>query len=162
MTSVTIRPAEPEDAQSILALLGQLARFEGAPEGICLTERAIREEAFGDHPRFQVLLADTDGVPCGLLIFYQAYSSWSAAPTLMVHDLFVLEAHRRSGAGRALLAEAARIAESRGCCRMDVNVLAWNEPARRFYAAAGFRHLETWLPYRLDAGDMGRLAALRV
>lgn len=160
MSDVTVRSAQPSDAPSILSLLGQLARFEGAVEGIRLTEKAIREEAFGDHPRFQVLLAEVVGMPCGLLIFYQAYSSWAAAPTLMVHDLFVLEDHRRSGAGRALLAAAARVAETSGCCRMDVNVLAWNEAARRFYASLGFRHLKEWLPYRLDAQDLERLSSI--
>lgn len=155
---VSVRPAEPDDAPAILALLVELARFERAVEGIRLTEEAIRSEAFGDCRRFEVLLAEVDGRPCGLLIFYQAYSTWTAAPTLMVHDLFVETAFRRAGAGRALLAAAARTAEGRGCCRMDVNVLAWNKPARRFYASLGFVPLEGWLPYRLDRDGVGRLA----
>lgn len=158
MATVSVRPARPDDASRILALLRQLAAFEKAPDGIRLTEEAIRNEAFGDHPRFEVLLAAVGETPCGLLIFYQAYSSWAAAPSLMVHDLFVEEAQRGSGVGRALLAAAARLAKGRGCCRMDVNVLAWNEPARRFYAALGFRHLADWQPFRLDEEAMGRLA----
>ncbi len=158
-STLTVRPAAPDDAPAILALLVQLAQFERAPDGIRLTEEAIRNEAFGDRRRFEVLLAAAEDRPCGLLIFYQAYSSWAAAPTLMVHDLFVEAAFRRSGAGRALLAAAARAAEARGCCRMDVNVLAWNESARRFYARLGFLPLEDWLPYRLDRDGVGRLAA---
>jgi GNAT superfamily N-acetyltransferase len=155
---VTVRPAEPDDASAILSLLSQLARFEQAPDGIRLTEEAIQNDAFGDHPRFEVLLAETRGRPCGLLIFYQAYSSWAAAPTLMVHDLFIEPAHRRTGAGRTLLAVAARLAEERGCCRMDVNVLAWNDVARGFYASLGFAPLENWLPYRLEKDGLTRLA----
>lgn len=160
-STITVRSAVPADAPAILALLTQLARFERAPEGIRLTEEAIRKEAFGDRRRFEVLLAEADGRPCGLLICYQAYSSWAAAPTLVVHDLFVETAFRRAGAGRALLAAAAQLSESRGCCRMDVNVLAWNEPARRFYASLGFALLEDWLPYRLDQEGVGRLARSR-
>jgi GNAT superfamily N-acetyltransferase len=156
-STIAVHPAEPGDALAILALLTQLADFEGAPEGICLTEEAILRDAFGDRPRFEVLLADFDDRPCGLLIFYEAYSSWAAAPTLMVHDLFVVPVHRRTGAGRALMAAAARTAAARGCCRMDVNVLAWNDAARRFYASLGFAPVEGWLPYRLDRQGLGRL-----
>ncbi len=159
VSTVSVRPAVPDDAAMILILLKQLACFERAVDGIRLSEEAIRAEAFGDRRRFEVLLAEAGDRPCGLLIFYQAYSTWAAAPTLMVHDLFVAAAHRRSGAGRALLAMAARTAEARGCCRMDVNVLAWNEPARRFYASLGFSPLADWLPYRLDRQGVGRLAA---
>lgn len=156
---ITVRSAASSDACTILGLLRQLAFFERAPEGIRLTEEAIRNDAFGERPRFEVLLAEADGFACGLLIFYQAYSSWAAAPTLMVHDLFVAEAYRRFGGGRALLSAVARLAKDRGCCRMDVNVLAWNDAARRFYASLGFSPLEGWLPYRLDREGLDHLAA---
>ena len=160
MTSlITVRSAMPNDAFAILTLLTQLASFERAPEGIRLTEEAIRADAFGLHPRFEVLLAEAESHACGLLIYYQAYSSWAAAPTMMVHDLFVETTFRQCGAGRTLMAAAARLAAARGCCRMDVNVLAWNDGARRFYAALGFSPLENWLPYRLDRDGLERLAA---
>jgi GNAT superfamily N-acetyltransferase len=155
---ISVRQAEKGDSATILRLLRQLARFEGAPDGVRLTEEAIRRDAFGERPRFEALLAEADNHACGLLIFFLAYSSWSGAPTLMVHDLFVEADFRRSGAGRALLAAVARLSESRGCCRMDVNVLAWNESARRFYAALGFVPLENWMPYRLERDGVERLA----
>lgn len=157
-STVTVRCAVPDDAAAILALLRQLADFERAPNGLRLTEEIIRKEAFGDRRRFEVLLALADDRPCGLLILYEAYSSWEAAPTLVIHDLFVQSADRRAGAGRALLASVARLAEARGCCRLDVNVLAWNEAARQFYRSLGFSALEDWRPYRLDGMGLAHLA----
>ena len=49
-------------------------------------------------------------------------------------------------------------AVARGCRRRDVNVLSWNQAARRFYQGLGFAPLEAWLPYRLDAEGLRRLA----
>ena len=70
----------------------------------------------------------------------------------MIHDLFVREEARGLGAGKALVTRLADIARERGCCRVDVNVLDWNERARAFYGALGFAHNEGWLGYRLPVG----------
>ena len=155
---IFVRPARPEDCTTIIGLLGALAAFEGASGAVTITEQVICRDGFGDNRRFEVLLAEVDGRVRGMAILYQAYSSWQGAPTLVVHDLFVEKEARRSGAGKALLTAAARLAGERGCCRIDVNVLGRNAKARRFYGALGFSPLSDWMPYRLDGGRMRRLA----
>jgi GNAT superfamily N-acetyltransferase len=152
---VTVRRACPEDSSAILALLRQLAAFEGGT--IALTEATLRGEGFGEDARFTVLLAEDDGQPTGIVIVFRGYSSWQAAPTLVIHDLFVSEDARGAGTGRALLIAAAELATEWGCCRMDVNVLAWNTRARAFYETLGFAPLADWLPYRLDNTGMDHL-----
>lgn len=142
----------------MLDFIRQLAAFEGEPNGVCLTEDIIERDGFGEDRLFFALLAEAGGKVLGLVVLYQAYSSWNGAPSLVIHDLFVAEDARGIGAGHLLLGEAARQAQLRGCCRMDVNVLAWNQAARHFYERAGFRPLEGWLPYRLDREGMLRLA----
>ncbi len=146
--SVSVRPARPDDSGHILRLLRLLAAFEGEPEGVVVTEEIIRRDGFGPHRRFEALLAEREGAPCGLVVTYLAYSSWKGATSLVVHDLFVEEGARGTGAGSALLAAAARLAAENGCCRMDVNVLDWNEEARRFYGERGFTPLEGWRIHR--------------
>jgi GNAT superfamily N-acetyltransferase len=153
-----VRPATPDDAPEILRLLGLLAAFEREPDALVTTEAILRRDAFGTRRRFEVLLAETAGRPCGLATLFEAYSSWRGAPTLMIHDLFVEEAGRGSGAGRALVAAAASVALQRGCCRLDVNVLAWNTPARGFYEKLGFDPLPDWMPHRLAGDALARLA----
>ncbi len=156
--TVSIRPAGPEDAAEILRLIRLQAAFEGEPDGVTLTEAAIRADGFGDGRRFEALLAEVDGAVRGLAVLYPAYSSWRGAPTLVIHDLFVEEEVRGGGLGAALLRAAAALAEARGCCRMDVNVLDWNEAARGFYRRLGFAALDRWLPHRLEREAMARLA----
>ena len=49
--------------------------------------------------------------------------------------------HRRSGIGSALLADAREIAKSLGIDRIELDVIASNEGARKFYAGQGFLDL---------------------
>ena len=158
-TAPIIRPARPEDAAAIVALIHKLAAFEQEPGAIALTEEVVRRDAFGPDRRYEVLLAESeDGLPGGVTLL-AGYSSWAGAPALIVHDLYVDETARGQGIGRALLVAAAGLALARGCCRIDVNVLSWNQPARRFYETLGFAPLVDWLPHRLDAEGVRRLAS---
>ncbi len=155
---ITIRPTAPDDAPEILALIRELASFEREPHAVAITEAVIRRDAFGPRARFQVLFAERDGQVVGFVSLLPGYSSWAGKPTLTVHDLFLREAARGLGAGRALLAAAAREAVARGAARMDVNVLHWNTPARAFYQGLGFVQLEDWLPYRITGSALLKLA----
>ena len=65
---------------------------------------------------------------------------------------------RGRGAGRALLAELARIAKRRGCGRMDWAVLDWNTPSIRFYKKLGAKLSPQWILTRLSGAPLNRLA----
>jgi GNAT superfamily N-acetyltransferase len=146
---ITARPADPRDADAVLRLLRQLAAFEGAPDGLCLDHDALMRDAFGERPRFVALLAERDGVAIGVAVVFLGYSTWAARPTLVIHDLFVAEHARGAGAGHALVAAAMEMAAREGCCRVDLDVLDWNEPAKEFYRRMGFAVLEEWRKCRL-------------
>lgn len=158
MAEVTARPATPDDAALVLALVRELATFERAPDAVKATEVDLRRGLAGPHPAFECLIAETDGGPVGMAVFFPTFSTWEGRPGLKLHDLYVREAARGSGAGRALLAALARTALERGCTRLDLDVLDWN-PARRFYERAGLRSQRGWLAYRADAEALARLAA---
>lgn len=145
--TLTIRRARAGDGATIHALLTELAAFEqGSVEA---SAADLERDAFGPKPLFEALLAERDGRAVGMLTYLSLYSSWRGRPALMIHDLFVQEAARGTGAGKALIGRLAEIARERGCCRIDVNVLDWNDKARAFYASLGFAHNEGWLGYRL-------------
>lgn len=158
MAEVAVRPATPDDAGTILALVRELAAFERAPEAVKATEDDLRRGLAVQHPAFECLLAEAGGEPVGMAVFFPTFSTWEGRPGLQLHDLYVREAARGSGAGRALLAALARAALERGCTRLDLDVLDWN-PARTFYERAGLRHLDGWLPYRAGLGALIRMAA---
>jgi GNAT superfamily N-acetyltransferase len=152
-----VRAALPTDSGAIVAMIGQLAAFEEPGTAIALTEAAVLRDCFGAQRKFRVLMAEAEAGPCGLVTLLDGYSSWAAAPTLIVHDLFVMEMARGLGVGRLLLAEAARLALAEGCCRLDVNVVSWNAAAMGFYRSLGFAPQENWRPFRLDAAALAAL-----
>ena len=58
---------------------------------------------------------------------------------------------------RALMQGLARECRAKGYRRIDLNVLDWN-PARGFYERLGYRWIRNWLPYRLSAEALAKLA----
>jgi GNAT superfamily N-acetyltransferase len=157
--ATTVRFARPEDAATIVEFVRGLAVFEReAPERVRLTPEVVVRDGFGERPVFEVLIAEQAGEPVGFALFFPNYSTWEGRPGLYLEDLFVTETARHTGAGHALLAALARVAHERGWARLDLSVLDWN-PARSFYEAHDMAYQAEWLPYRMEADAIARLAA---
>jgi GNAT superfamily N-acetyltransferase len=158
-TETTIRFARAEDTETIIEFVRGLAVFEREqPERVHLTPEAILRDGFGDRRVFESIIAEQGGRAVGFALFFPNYSTWEGSAGLYCEDLYVTEAARGSGAGHALLSALARIAHDRGWPRLDLSVLDWN-PARGFYEAHGMAHQQEWLPYRMEADAIARLAA---
>ena len=107
------------------------------------------------------LRAET-GVKVGGIVdrYPRANSGWSGDN---LGDLFLgvkvnlLSEYRQQGVGYALFRHCVAEAARRGCARMEWTVLDWNSPAISFYERQGARHLNEWLPYRLDEAAIKRL-----
>lgn len=156
MAETRIRWASESDAALIVYFIRALAIFEKEPvEQVRITEADVRRDAFGANRRFEVLIAEVDRKPMGFALFFPNYSTWEGKPGLYIEDIFVEESARGTGIGRKLIA-VAKIAESRGCARIDLAVLNWN-PARGFYHRIGFSHAEPWQIFRLAAANFAAL-----
>ena len=159
MSDVIIREAVAADAAAILGFIRGLADFEHEPpEAVKTTEADIRAHGFGPNRHFETLIAERDGRPIGMALFFPHYSTWEGRPALYLEDLYVEPAHRGTGAGFALMRALAQIADKRNWTRLDLSVLDWN-PAREFYSAIGMKHESEWLLYRLEREGIGRLAS---
>lgn len=159
MSAVSVRAAGPEDVGTILDFVRALARFERMPDAVSASEADLLRDGFGPTPRFEARLALVDGEPRGFTLFFTSYSTWEGRPGLYLEDIYVVEAARRRGVGRALLADLAKIALERDYRRLDLSVLDWN-PARGFYERIGIRHNSGWLPYRIRGETLAELAKL--
>lgn len=157
--TVTIRPAVPGDEDAILSMVIALAVYEREPDAVKATEESLRVTLFGENAQVFAHIAELDGEPVGLALWFLTYSTWTGAPSLYLEDLFVAEAARGTGTGRALLTALAKEAMARGCARMDWAVLDWNEKARAFYTHIGAHHSKGWEPWRIEGDALDRLAA---
>jgi GNAT superfamily N-acetyltransferase len=159
LAGLTVRFATPSDAPEMIELIRGLAVFEReSPDRVRATPEDLVRDGFNERPFFEALIAERAGRVIGFALFFPHYSTWEGRPGLFIEDLFVVEEERRTGAGRALLTACARIAHERGWARLELSVLDWN-PARAFYEAHGMSHQQEWLPYRMDAEEIARVAS---
>ncbi len=157
MSDVIIREAIPNDAQTILDFIIGLAEFENEPRSIVeATVESIRRDGFGEDRLFETLIAERNGEPLGMALFFPHYSTWTGTPVLYLEDLFVKAEARGTGAGFELMRALAEVADERGWKRLDLSVLDWN-PARKFYHQLGMEHEAEWLLYRLDDAGIAHL-----
>jgi GNAT superfamily N-acetyltransferase len=148
---ITIRPAVATDLALILQFIRDLATYENLLPEVEATEERLRATLFPSEgrPGAECLLAFWDDQPAGFAVFFHNYSTFLAKPGLYLEDLFVEPGRRGHGIGRALLLHCARLANARGCGRMEWSVLDWNEPARGFYRKLGAVELTAWRICRL-------------
>jgi GNAT superfamily N-acetyltransferase len=75
--------------------------------------------------------------PAGVCQLRYRFSIWTGGDCWL-EDIFVEEAARGSGLGRALIEAAFRQARERGCARMELDVNEANAGALKLYESMGF------------------------
>ncbi len=146
---IDVRRATPADGPAYIALVRALAAFEKLPPDDAAAARLVAD-AFGDHPRYELWIAELDGAVAAYAVTFATYSTFRGKPSLVLEDLFVHPAHRRRGVARAVLARLRGEAEARGCGRFEWFVLDWNEDAQTLYASVGAAPLKEWQLWRVD------------
>jgi len=147
---VIVRRATPADVAAILRLIVALAVYEREPDAVKATEESLAISLFSDDAHVFAHVAEHEGEVVGIAVWFLNYSTWTGRPGIYLEDLFVSEAARGTGAGKALFKALALEAETRGCARIDWAVLDWNTPAMDFYRAIGGRPQSGWQPWRID------------
>jgi ribosomal protein S18 acetylase RimI-like enzyme len=93
-------------------------------------------------------LAYVDGNAAGLINCFEAFSTFNCKPLANIHDIIVLKSFRGYGISQKMLLEVEKTAKIKGCCKLTLEVLEGNHPARSSYKKFGFSD------YQLDP-DMG-------
>ena len=156
--SITVRAAEPGDVATILRFVRELAEYERAADQVVATEALLGEALFGLAPAAEAVIAERDGEPVGMALYFFNFSTWSGWRGLYLEDLYVTPDARGSGAGTALLRHLAGVALDRGCARFEWQVLDWNEPALRFYEGLGAAAMDEWRLHRVTGEALRGLA----
>ena len=158
----TIRPAQTTDVPLILEFIRGLADYEKLTDGVEATEEKLRRTLFPDAgdtaPAAYCVFAFADGVPAGFALYFFNYSTFLAKPGLYLEDLYVKTEYRGQGIGKALLLHLAKLANARGCGRMEWTVLDWNQPAIDFYEKLGAQRMKEWQICRLTGPSLQQYA----
>lgn len=151
---MNIRKGNPEDMESVLGLIQELAIFEKEPEAVVITVEDLVRDGFGENPLFHVFVAEIEDESSnkeivGIALYYYRYSTWKGK-TIHLEDLIVKEKMRGTGLGSALYAEIMRQGKKDNVRRVEWNVLDWNTPAVKFYENSGAKILEEWRVVQMD------------
>jgi GNAT superfamily N-acetyltransferase len=165
---IVYRLATQADAPAVLSLLEEIMQHHGVvpPERERLASVVSSIIAAKDH---SFLLADSDEAECadeegegasgleaavegaaapaaaapgrivGMCALIFTISTWSAGLVCELQDVIVTEHHRRTAVGQGLIAEAERIARSRGCARLFLQAEYWNLAGHAFYRSLGMQ-----------------------
>jgi GNAT superfamily N-acetyltransferase len=153
-----LRKANREDAPLILSFIQELAEYERAPNPVACTPADLRRDGFGSDPKFRVIIAEWNGEPAGMALFFYHYSTWQGRPGIYIEDLFVRPQFRGKGIGRALMAYLARTAIGEQCYGLRWEVLDWNKPAIDVYQRLGSKFRDGWRTMQITGSELEQLA----
>jgi GNAT superfamily N-acetyltransferase len=146
---MNIRKGNPEDMESVLGLIQELAIFEKEPDAVVVTVDDLVRDGFGEKPLFHVFVAEVEKEIVGIALYYYRYSTWKGK-TIHLEDLIVKDKMRGTGLGSALYAEIMKQGKRDNVRRVEWNVLDWNTPAVKFYENSGAKILEEWRVVQMD------------
>jgi GNAT superfamily N-acetyltransferase len=132
--------ADPAEAPDVARLLAAFRSWYGVEEPDDASFLAGVRRLIGTEGAEYVLGAadDPGAAPTAVAQLRFRHSVWSAADDCWLEDLYVEDAARGTGLGRAMLEAVIARARERGCVRVELDVDDDNAPARALYASAGF------------------------
>lgn len=145
---LAVAPIAASEYEQVLPLIAAYQRFYEAAEIDEERNRAFFRRFLAPSEDGLLLGARAGGELLGFTCLYWTFSSVHAAETVLLNDLYVAEAARGRGAGRALIEAAAAIARERGAHRLEWVTATDNHTAQRLYDSFDAKRSE-WLEYEL-------------
>jgi GNAT superfamily N-acetyltransferase len=136
----------------LIALVVELAKYEELAPPDEDAQRRLREDCLSKTPKYEAYLGRIGKKYVAYVVYFYAYSTFLALPTLFLEDIFVLEEHRRQEVGQKMFDFCRKKAKREGCGRIEFTVLDWNKPAQMFYEKNKATRMN-WYFYRLVRKD---------
>jgi GNAT superfamily N-acetyltransferase len=154
----TWRETKPEDVPDIHRLMWELAVYEKIEDQFLVTEADLEKALFGERPYGEALLAEVEGKPVGICVWYKVFASFAGKQDIWIEDIYVDPDYRGRGIARAAFSLLARRALEDGCTAMSWSVLDWNALAIKAYRAMGAVGREEWTDQRVSGQALVALA----
>lgn len=137
MAAPEVRIACESDLRDLTALVGGFRDHLGLSSPTDTELAKMLPELFAD-PLIEFACAYRGSEPAGYAHTRYHTSLWSLGIAAHLEDLFVIEAARGTGVGRALMHFAIERARARGARFLSLTTNEHNDRGQRFYKRAGF------------------------
>ena len=153
--SATVAPATADQLHELLPLIAGYQRFYGVERPDDARNRSFFARFVAPSEEGLLLGAwDADGgAAVGFACVYWLPESVAAEDVALVHDLYVEDSRRGTGAGRALIDAAIEAARRRGATSLSWRTALDNRRAQRLYE----RYPATrtaWFEYEVELGPL--------
>jgi len=156
---VTIRAARRADAKIIAQMVRSLAAASGEINKVHSKPEDFAEHGFNEQPAFRALIAEQDGEPVGLSLWFYNFSSWRGDLGIYIQDLYVDDHLRGTGLGKRLLEATAHAGRAAGATHLRLSVANTNSGARAFYRRLGLNYRDDECIYQISDAAFAELSA---
>lgn len=94
------------------------------------------------RPHAFSIISYVNGTAAGLINCFELFSTFSCKPVINIHDIVVLKEFRGNKLCHRMLEKVEEIAISKECCKLTLEVLENNLPAKSSYTKFGFTDYE--------------------
>ena len=131
---MNIRQATEADLPAIHTLVAELAAYVNEGDKCVATIDDYRSDLAAGF--FEAIVAEEDGTVVGMMLYYNAYSTWKGR-MIYLEDFVLSTDYRRQGTGSKLWEALKKIGRDRGCKLLKWQIAESNTEAFKFYDAMG-------------------------
>ena len=152
---VTVRPYAPADIPALIALMQAMQAHYHVP---CPAENLIAADLAALPPGNGILVSEATAQITGFAAWSLQWPGPGLRRGLYLKEIFIAEAARGAGHGRAVMAALAALARTEACARIDFTANAADPKLLAFYASLGATPDPRRLFHRLTGAALDRLA----
>ncbi|MEX2107772.1 MAG: GNAT family N-acetyltransferase [Solirubrobacterales bacterium] len=148
LSELRIEPITEAQFETLLPMIAAYQGFYGADDIRTERNRSFFRRFIDPSDEGTMIGAWREEELVGYACLYWHFSSTRAVETVLMNDLYVDEAARGQGIGRALIEASAEIARNRGAHHLEWSTRPDNTTAQRLYDSTGAEK-STWIEYEL-------------
>lgn len=145
---VHVRPAVRSDLPDLVPLFDAYRVFYERASDLAAA-KAFLEDRFALEDSKIFLAGPEEGEAIAFAQLFPSFSSVAMRKIFILNDLYVAEAGRRSGVGKALLSAARDFAGESSAVRLSLKTAVDNFPAQQLYESVGYERDEAFYAYDL-------------
>jgi len=144
----TLRFATPEDASLVVNFMKKLGTYQKMLDKIIATDEDISKLLLSKQG--EAIFGDYDGETVAFCYFYNDSSAFTGQSSIYIDGFYIDEAMRFKGLGKIMMAFLSKLTIERGCKRLGLGCLDWNEPSIKFYKELGAYSVDIMTIYRFS------------